>query len=103
MAGGRGNMFTHAPSQLDIELVTHQPIPGTDWIIKTSQIRVAIDALLLPFAEGPEFPARIDQRWLTANAPTMPEDIYGRLIARLKLKGWTEIELATRVYPLRLG
>jgi hypothetical protein len=52
------------------------------------------------FRPDPEFPAGIDQPRLTADVPTMPEDIYGRLIARLELKGWTETELAIRVHPL---
>lgn len=98
-AGGRGNMFTVAPRSLLITQVTDVPIPGTEWIIKGAQISAVRD--LVEFASAPEFPERINQRWLQRHVPRMADVEFERLIVWLRHKRWSESDLQTRVYPLR--
>lgn len=102
-AGGRGNMFSHAPEQLEIKLLTEAPISGTDWIIKASRVAIPEGAALLKFGDAPEFPARISQAWLQQHVPAMREDEYQRLLIWLGHKRWTDRELSTRVHPLRIA
>jgi hypothetical protein len=99
-AGGYGNMFTHAPDQLAIELLTEVPVPGTDHIIKIARVALGSHRMIR-FAPDPEFPMTITQRWLDEHVLAMPQDAYGRLIHRLRQKRWTDDELDTKVRPLR--
>ena len=97
--GGYGNMFTHAPAKLHVQLVATAQVAGTPWIVKASRIRGGGE--LARFASDPEFPSRIGDAWLSANLPAMEEDKYQRLLHRLRLKRWTDEELASKVYPHR--
>jgi len=98
-AGGRGNMFTHAPERLQIRLIADVAVPGTDLMIKAC--RLCADGNLIRFADEPEFPQVIGANWLQAHVPSMPEDQFQRLLGRLRAKRWTEQELSDRVLHLR--
>lgn len=99
LAGGHGNWFTQAPQRLVIEHILDAPVQRTDVVLKLARIRG--EGALVKFAEAPEFPERIDQKWLDANVPNMTEDHYLQLVQRLKNKRWTDVELQVRVQPLR--
>jgi hypothetical protein len=99
-AGGYGNIFTHAPEQLAIELLAEVPVPGTDHIIKIARVALGSHRMIR-FAPDPEFPMTISQRWLDEHVTAMPQGAYGRLIHRLRQKRWTDDELDTKVRPLR--
>jgi hypothetical protein len=99
-AGGYGNMFTHAPEVLTVRAVVHAQVPGTDMVIKASAITAASEAMI-EFAPAPEFPERMTQRWLENNVPSMPDDVFERLLTWLAHKRWTQHELDLRVHPLR--
>lgn len=98
--GGRGNMFTHAPATLEIVPVASARTLSGDWEIRAA--RVSGRGPLIRFAEAPEFPERIDQRWLIANISGMEDAMFERLLTRLRQKRWTDAEIATRVSPLRM-
>ena len=97
-AGGRGNVFTHAPERLIITHITDAEIPGTNWVIKAAQVRA--DGELVAFASAPEFPALVNQAWLERHVPTMPRDEFARLLGWLAHKRWTDQDLRERVHPL---
>jgi len=99
-AGGRGNMFLAAPERLRIKQVATAPVPGTTRTFNASRI-VGGEGRAIPFANPPEFPQRITQRWLEAHVPSMPDTQYERLLAWLKLKRWTAADLKSRVSPFR--
>ncbi|HET6870892.1 MAG TPA: hypothetical protein VFH80_33590 [Solirubrobacteraceae bacterium] len=99
-AGGHGNMFTHAPERLEVTLTADVKVPGTDRRVKAARIARA-GGRMVSFHDPPEFPRVVTQDWLRTNVPTMSEDQFGRLVARLRAKRWTDAELAERVHPLR--
>lgn len=99
-AGGRGNIFTHAPEVLTVCAVTHAQVPGTDMVIKASAITTAGEAMM-EFAPAPEFPEHMTQGWLEHNVPSMPDDVFERLLTWLGHKRWNQDELDVRVHPLR--
>lgn len=98
--GGRGNMFTHAPSGLVIAPVASAKTVSGDWEVRAS--RVSGDGPLIQFADPPEFPRRINQRWLAANVAAMDDETFDRLLAWLRQKRWTEADIVNRVLPLRV-
>jgi hypothetical protein len=98
-AGGRGNMFTHAPEQLVINLIADESVADVDITIKASTVQGA--GPLIRFAPEPEFPHPMSKRWLDETVPTMPDDAFDRLVTWLRQKRWTQDELERRVYPLR--
>jgi hypothetical protein len=98
-AGGRGNMFTHAPERLRIKAIATGAVGGAGMTLKAARISGAGD--MVGFADPPEFPALIGQRWLEVHVPAMAEAEFQRLLVRLRAKGWTEPEIAQRVLPLR--
>jgi hypothetical protein len=53
------------------------------------------------FAPAPVFPQSIRQPWLNDNVPDMSDAEFDELIAWLRLKRWTQVELVARVYSLR--
>lgn len=103
LEGGHGNFFTRAPEQLSIEAVTEEKLAqkrGEPWLIRAAAVAAA-GGWIEDFAPPPDFPAVIDQSWLTANVAGLSSAQFDRLIARLRKKRWTEEELRERVYPLR--
>ncbi len=89
-------MFTHAHEKLAIAAVA--AARATDsWEIRAA--RVVGHGELVRFGDAPEFPRRIDQRWLAANVPQMDVAMFERLLLRLRAKRWTDAEIAQRVMP----
>jgi hypothetical protein len=70
-----------------------------DFTIKVVQVEGMGE--LLRFADPPEFPERIDQKWLEAHIPAMDDSQFERLLERLRAKRWTSKEIEHRVLPLR--
>jgi hypothetical protein len=97
--GGRGNRFTHAPTDLVIAPVATARTPSGSWEIRASRVRGR--GPLVWFADPPEFPSRLNQAWLDGNVPDMDQDTFARLLTRLRQKRWTELEISERVLPLR--
>jgi len=93
-------MFTDAPEFLEMKFVASTTVPGTDWMIRAARV-VAGKGRNVHFHDPPEFPRRIDQRWLDEHVPPMPEDQFQSLLQWLKLKRWTDQEILSRVQPLR--
>ena len=99
-AGGYGNMFTYAPERLRVRGVADVGLPDCQVRIKASRI-VASVGPMIRFGDDPEFPARIGDSWLKEYVPSMSDEQFERLLARLRAKRWSDAELATRVLPLR--
>jgi hypothetical protein len=99
-AGGYGNMFTHAPEWLRIRQVAGADVGGSDMWIRAARIANSGGAMIR-FANDPEFPAKLTQRWLEVHVPDMPDDQFQRLVVRLRMKRWTGTEIDTRIRPLR--
>lgn len=97
--GGRGNMFTHAPSRLMIQPVAKTHTPSGGWEVRASRVRA--QGPLVRFGDPPEFPPRISQEWLEERVPDMDEETFEKLLTRLRLKRWTEAEISGRVLWLR--
>jgi hypothetical protein len=98
-AGGRGNMFTHAPETLLVKDIADVAVPGSDVRIRAA--RISGDGSMIRFGPDPEFPSSINQRWLGTHVPDMSPAQFDRLLARLLLKRWTKAEIDSRVRPLR--
>jgi hypothetical protein len=96
--GGRGNMFTHAHAELVISAVGVTRVADL-WEIRSA--RVHGSGNLVRFADDPEFPSTINQRWLERNVADMQGQQFERLLVRLSAKRWTASEIAQRVMPLR--
>lgn len=104
LAGGRGNRFISAPSAFAMTEVGREPLrPATErWSVRAVAVQAA-DGWIENFASAPVFPQRINQRWLDANVPEMPDADFEDLVLWLRQKRWTDAELTERVYPLRPG
>jgi hypothetical protein len=46
-----------------------------------------------------EMPSRVTDAWLREAVPTLTERGLATLVEELRRRGWTEAELARRVYP----
>jgi hypothetical protein len=99
LAGGYGNNFEWAHAQLRFTLAGEAAVDGMDFTIKVVQVEGMGE--LLRFADPPEFPERIDQKWLEAHIPAMDDSQFERLLERLRAKRWTSKEIEHRVLPLR--
>jgi hypothetical protein len=101
LAGGRGNRFTRAPEKFRVDRVATVALPGRpSWSVRAVAIEPA-GSWIEGFADPPQFPARMSQRWLETHVPSMSAEQFGLLVAWLRLKRWTDAELDTRVFPLR--
>lgn len=98
-AGGRGNMFTHAPEMLYVRRIAEVELSASDVLIRAA--RVSGEGKMVRFGNDPEFPASIGGAWLAAHVPNMPQDQFERLLARLRAKRWSDTEIDERVRTLR--
>lgn len=99
-AGGRGNVFTHAPERISVRAVSDVAVPGAQARIRVARVR-AVPGPLIRFHDDPEFPALIRDQWLVDHVPLMPDDQFERLVQWLNLKRWTESDIAAKVLPYR--
>ena len=70
------------------------------WSVRAVAVQAA-GGWIENFASAPVFPQRINQRWLDANVPEMPDADFEDLVLWLRQKRWTDAELTERMYPLR--
>jgi hypothetical protein len=99
--GGRGNIFLRAPNPISTVPIAQAPIASEAGNWELRAVAVFGGKATLQFADPSPFPRPITQKWLNKNVPRMEDELYERLLAWLRKKGWTAHDLETRVYPLR--
>jgi hypothetical protein len=91
-------MFTDAPRVLRIKRCERAPVAAT-WEVRAAAVECSSDTVSV--APEPLFPARIDQRWLEREVPSLSGEMYGALLERLRAKRWSDTEIRDRVRVLR--